>query len=144
MTAEQKASLAAIFNEILAMEMDDAQDIYNLECRIARLAKSETKELAKGYSRQRINEQLDELVEILDARVSMQLIEDEQWNPEDGSSRPELEDETAEQTPDGGNTGDSGNSGDNGNNEPAPKLNFFQRIWLAIVNFFKKLFGGKN
>ena len=142
MTAEQKASLAAIFADILAMEMDDAQDIYNLECRIAALAKSETKELAKGYSRQRINEQLQELVEILDARVSMQLIEDEEWNPEDGSSRPELEDQTKEELP--GDNGDNGNTGDNGTDEPAPKLNFFQRIWLAIVNFFKKLFGGKN
>ena len=27
--------------------------------------------------------------------------------------------------------------------QPAPKLNFFQRIWLAIVNFFKSLFGKK-
>ena len=26
--------------------------------------------------------------------------------------------------------------------EPAPKLNFFQKIWLAIVNFFKNLFAG--
>jgi hypothetical protein len=25
--------------------------------------------------------------------------------------------------------------------QDAPELNFFQRIWLAIVNFFKKLFG---
>lgn len=25
-----------------------------------------------------------------------------------------------------------------------PKLNFFQRIWRAIVEFFEKLFGGKN
>ena len=27
--------------------------------------------------------------------------------------------------------------------EPKEELNFFQRIWLAIVNFFKKLFGIK-
>jgi hypothetical protein len=25
--------------------------------------------------------------------------------------------------------------------EPVVELNFFQRIWLAILNFFKKLFG---
>ncbi|MBO7195975.1 MAG: hypothetical protein J6V80_01440 [Clostridia bacterium] len=32
------------------------------------------------------------------------------------------------------------------NHTPAPdtELNFFQRIWLAIVNFFKNLFGGKK
>ena len=25
--------------------------------------------------------------------------------------------------------------------EPVVELNFFQKIWLAILNFFKKLFG---
>ena len=30
-----------------------------------------------------------------------------------------------------------------GENEPEQKLNFFQRIWRAISNFFKKLFGKK-
>lgn len=29
------------------------------------------------------------------------------------------------------------------NNEPEVKLNFFQKIWKAITDFFKKLFGGK-
>lgn len=28
--------------------------------------------------------------------------------------------------------------------EPEEKLNLFQRIWRAICNFFKKLFGKKN
>lgn len=142
MTAEQKASLEAIFDEILAMDYDDAQAIYSIECRIAKLAKSETKDLAKGYSRQRINEQLNELCSILDARVSMKLIEDEEWNPEDGSQRPELEDPTVENDP----TVDPGTPGDDDVDEPTeePKLNFFQRIWQAILNFFRKLFGGKK
>jgi len=142
MTAEQKASLEAIFDEILAMDYDDAQAIYSIECRIAKLAKSETKDLAKGYSRQRINEQLNELCNILDARVSMKLIEDEEWNPEDGSQRPELEDPTVEKDP----TVNPGTPDDGDVDEPdeEPKLNFFQRIWQAILNFFRKLFGGKK
>ena len=44
--------------------------------------------MAKGYSRQRIVEQLNELVEILDARISMELIADGEWNPEEIRVRP--------------------------------------------------------
>ena len=39
----------------------------------------------------------------------------------------------------GGNEGEG-----NGDDEPEEKLNFFQRIWRAIVNFFKNLFGKKK
>lgn len=44
------------------------------------------------------------------------------------------------------NSGDSeaSNSGSSDKNEEPVRLNFFQRIWQAIVNFFKGLFGGKN
>ena len=31
-----------------------------------------------------------------------------------------------------------------GTNEPEVKLNFFQKIWKAITDFFKKIFGGKK
>lgn len=42
-------------------------------------------------------------------------------------------------------TGDSDNSDASGEkNEPEVKLNFFQKIWKAITDFFKKLFGGKK
>ena len=34
--------------------------------------------------------------------------------------------------------------GDSGDDIVEPKLNFFQRIWQAIVNFFRRLFGGKK
>ncbi len=47
--------------------------------------------------------------------------------------------------PNNPSTPDSDDSTDSDNNEePEVKLNFFQRIWQAIVNFFKNLFGGKN
>lgn len=38
---------------------------------------------------------------------------------------------------------DSGNNESN-NNDSEVKLNFFQKIWQAILNFFKNLFGGKK
>lgn len=41
-----------------------------------------------------------------------------------------------------GNTDNSGTS-DDSTSEPEVKLNFFQKIWLAIRNFFAKLFGKK-
>ena len=47
---------------------------------------------------------------------------------------------------DGANdTDDSDNSDESKENDrPEEKLNFFQRIWKAITDFFKKLFGGKK
>lgn len=43
------------------------------------------------------------------------------------------------------NNSDSKDNSDNSDEkiEPEVKLNFFQRIWKAITDFFKKLFGGK-
>ena len=149
MTEEQKESLAAIYNEILAMEYADAQGIYNVECAIARLADGDIKDYAKGYSRQRIIEQLNYIVDILDARVSMQMIADNEWDPEETPARPELEDQFAPEddsdiptTP--GKPSIKPSTPDEDTPDEEPKLNFFQRIWQAILNFFRNLFGGKK
>ena len=140
MTEEQKASLKAVLDEILAMDSATARDIYNIESRIKALADKDVKDYAKGYSRQRIIEDLEYLVEILDARVSMQLIEDEEWDPEKDSQRPDFDgDDNDPETP-----VEPGDPTDPDDPIEEPKLNFFQRIWQAIVNFFKKLFGKKD
>ena len=47
-----------------------------------------------------------------------------------------------EQNPDENGQPDS--SDDSEHNEPEAKLNFFQRIWRAIVSFFRNLFGKKK
>ncbi len=47
--------------------------------------------------------------------------------PEQTPENPETPDETPDETPEAPE-------------EPVAKLNFFQRIWLAILNFFKNLF----
>lgn len=39
--------------------------------------------------------------------------------------------------------GDSDGADNSDGDEPAPRLNFFQRLWRAIVNFFRNLFGKK-
>ncbi|MBE6925642.1 MAG: hypothetical protein E7461_02250 [Ruminococcaceae bacterium] len=137
MTAENKDALAAIFDEIAAMADTSAENIYNLAKRIETLASKEVKNYAKGYARQRIIEQLGELADILDARVSMQMIADNEWDPEETPERPSFEEEPV--TPDVPSEPDTP---DNGENEP--ELNFFQRIWKAIVDFFKMLFGIKD
>jgi hypothetical protein len=71
MTEQNKTDLAAIFEEIAAMSDEDAQSIYDIHNRIAAFVKNEVKNYAKGYSRQRMIEQLNDLVDILDARVSV-------------------------------------------------------------------------
>jgi hypothetical protein len=137
MTAEDKDGLAAIFNEIAAMEDASAENIYDLAKRIETLASKEVKNFAKGYSRQRIIEQLEELADILDARVSMQLIADDEWNPEEEPERPSFEEEpTTPSVPSEPTTPDVDNK--------EPELNFFQKLWQAIINFFKQLFGIKD
>ena len=119
------------------MEDTSAEYIYNLSKRIETLASKEVKNFAKGYSRQRIIEQLEELADILDARVSMQMIADDEWNPEEEPERPSFEEEPT--TPDGPT---QPSTPDVDNKEP--ELNFFQKIWQAIINFFKQLFGIKD
>lgn len=88
MTAEQKAALVAAIAELEDMPAETAVDIYKILKKVETLAKSGVKDMAKGYSRQRIAEQLNELVEILDARISMELIADGEWNPEEIRVRP--------------------------------------------------------
>ena len=89
MTADQKAAFDAALSEILAMPATNAVEIYKIKAAVEDLAStSQMKNYAKGYSRQRIIEQLEELVSILDARISMQLIADDQWDPEIHNVRP--------------------------------------------------------
>ena len=88
MTAEQKAALEAAIAELEAMPADTAIDIFKIQKKLSTLAKTGIKDMAKGYSRQRIVEQLNELVDILDARISMELIADKEWNPEENRVRP--------------------------------------------------------
>ena len=141
MTEQNKADLAAIFEEIAAMSTEDAQSIYDIQNRIAAFVKNEVKNYAKGYSRQRMIEQLNELVDVLDARVSMKLIEDGEWNPEEEKNRPTLENNYAG-NPGNDNTDDDNNEDDNGGStvEPAPQ-GFFARLIQMIIAFFKRLFG---
>lgn len=144
MTAEKKAALAEVFAEIEVMSANDAVEIYKILAEVENLMKSsQIKKYANGYSRQRILEQLEYLADILDARISMQLIADGEWDPEEIPTRPTVNEEgiffpepEPEPCP-----------GDNPNppvdDGPTMEDNFF--LWLInlIVEFFKNLFGIK-
>lgn len=144
MTAEKKAALAEVFAEIEVMSANDAVEIYKILAEVENLMKSsQIKKYANGYSRQRILEQLEYLADILDARISMQLIADGEWDPEEIPTRPTVNEEGIffpEPEPEPG-------PGDNPNppvdDGPTMEDNFF--LWLInlIVEFFKNLFGIK-
>lgn len=144
MTQEKKAALAEVFAEIEVMSANDAVEIYKILAEVENLMKSsQIKKYANGYSRQRILEQLEYLADILDARISMQLIADGEWDPEEIPTRPTVNEEGIffpEPEPEPG-------PGDNPNppvdDGPTMEDNFF--LWLInlIVEFFKNLFGIK-
>ena len=144
MTEEKKAALAEVFAEIEVMSANDAVEIYKILAEVENLMKSsQIKKYANGYSRQRILEQLEYLADILDARISMQLIADGEWDPEEIPTRPTVNEEGIffpEPEPEPG-------PGDNPNppvdDGPTMEDNFF--LWLInlIVEFVKNLFGIK-
>ena len=79
----------------------------------------------------------------------MQMIADNEWDPEKTPARPELEDQFAPEEDDSDVPTTPGKPsikpstpGDDTTDEEQPQLNFFQRIWQAILNFFRNLFGG--
>ena len=148
MDESQKAELKAVLDSIAAMDDSDAVAIYKIKKAVSDLTKTtEIKKYASGYSRQRILEQLNYIVDILDARMSMKLIEDGEWDPEAQPQRPNVN-ENGVGAPAGNETKPPVNEGGNINinkpvddEEPVKELGFFARIIQAIINFFKRLFG---
>ena len=156
MSAEQRAALETILNEIAGMSDENAVEIYKIKKAVEDLSQtSALKNYASGYSRQRIMEQLKELVKILDARISMKLIEDGEWDPELDNRRPivnengvfdpdDFNNNNDDNNTDDGNTDNGNDNTDNGDSnveEDTGILGFFAKIIQAIIDFFKKLFG---
>lgn len=124
MTEQQKADLKTALDGISAMKSATAEDIFAIYERLVDFAKNEAKSYAKGYSRQRIIEQVEYLADIIDARVSMQLIEDGEWNPETDPVRPlgtKTEDDNSGSNTDSGNKKPGGNKNDKDNNNDVEK-----------------------
>ena len=88
MTQEQYDQLQAKFNEILAMDMNGAVNIYKIQMAVDGLYSITGTSYAKGYSGQRMVESLKELVALLDTRISVALVENGDWDPEQNPTRP--------------------------------------------------------
>lgn len=80
MTAAQRDNLRAKFDEILAMQTSGAVNIHKVQSAIKSLYGGSS--YAKGYSGQRLNQQLKEIVALLDTRIYAELITSGEWNPE--------------------------------------------------------------
>ena len=80
MTEAQRDSLRAKFDEILAMPTSGAVNVHRVQSAIKTLYSGTS--YAKGYSGQRLSQQLKELVTLLDNRISTELIASGDWNPE--------------------------------------------------------------
>ncbi len=88
MTQEQADSLKAKFDEICAMSAEGPVDIRKIQAAVEGLYSMTGTGYAKGYSGQRIVESLKELVDLLDTRISIALVEGGHWDPTSGNPRP--------------------------------------------------------
>lgn len=88
MTQQQADSLKAKFDEICAMSAEGPVEIRKIQAAIEGLYSMTGTSYAKGYSSQRIVETLKELVDLLDTRISIALVEGGHWDPESGEARP--------------------------------------------------------
>ena len=158
MTAQGRAELEVIFGQILDSYNGSTYSIYLAYTSLDSIA-DDLGKYAIGSSYQRISEQLNELIDLLDTRISMKMIADGDWDPESGEARPEVKEEIVEKPDNGENDPEGGeekpehneNLPDNGGNdsdesdhgtENEKKVGFFGKFFRAIANFFKKLFGG--
>ena len=90
MTQEQYDQLSAKFEEIKAMPIDGAVNIYKISKAIQGLYGMTGTSFAKGYSSQRMVETFKEMVSLLDTRMSIALIESGEWDPEKNPVRPNV------------------------------------------------------
>ena len=88
MTAAQRVELTKTFAYILALSDDSGAEIYRIQRNVDDLISNLKNYVKNSYSRQRIKAQLEYLSALLDTRISMQLIADNEWDPEKNSTRP--------------------------------------------------------
>ena len=91
MTAEQRNELAKDLAYILALTNGNAAEIYRVQRNVDNVVANIKDYVKNSYSRQRIKAQLEEISALLNTRISMQLIADGQWNPEQNPVRPAVE-----------------------------------------------------
>ena len=145
MSLAGREELAQIFAEIEAMPYESLSQICNISLRVSKLRNNLVSSV-NGHSLNRITDDLDYLIGILDARANMlgeatedpDLPDDGVEIPDGGEEGPEIPDDD-QQTPE--KPGNDDNNVDNGNPDTQVKRGFFARLWQAIANFFKMIFG---
>lgn len=149
MSESDREALKAKINEILNMPFSTNEEIETILGSVQAL-KNEASAFASGYAVQRIEENLNYLAEILEARSLMPIIVDEDTgddlppddSTEDGEDDGSSEDFDEDGKEDGKDDGSSSEDENNSSNQNEPvKQGFFARIIQAIIDFFKKLFG---
>ena len=145
MSLAGREELAQIFAEIEAMPYESFSQISNISLRVSKLRNNLVSSV-NDHSLNRITDDLDYLIGILDARANMlgeatedsDLPDDGVEIPDGGEEGPEIPDDD-QQTPE--KPGNDDNNVDNGNPDTQVKRGFFARLWQAIANFFKMIFG---
>lgn len=89
MTENQKEQLVTVFNEILNMPVNNAKDILEIKNKVY-VVHAYSSLYASGVAIDRIQDDLDRLIRILDIKISRDLIDRDFWNPADGSERPDV------------------------------------------------------
>ena len=155
MTAEQRSAMESGMKGILAMPHNTSEEIKSIYSSVNTL-KITFKYFASDYSYDRMYQQITELLVIINSRYEMQLLaeeniqipeepetpsepevpeipeEPETPNEPEAPETPETEDEPTDNPPEIPEE-----------NKPEEKLNFFQRLWRAVLGFLRRLFGKK-
>jgi uncharacterized lipoprotein YddW (UPF0748 family) len=149
MTAEQREQLAYIFDNISKMPFSTAEEIRAIYIQILTL-KATLGSFASGEARDRINEDIVYLADILEARslmpITPPIIEDPDNGDNDDNGGNTDGEHDQETNPDNDDVNGGENGGENeGGEEPLPtpseKIGFFARIIKMIMEFIRKLFG---
>ena len=138
MTQEQYDQLAAKFAEIQAMPTDGAVNVYKIQKAIQGLYGMTGTSYAKGYSGQRMVETLKELVALLDTRISIELVANGDWNPEENPVRPIVTEDGIKEPSSGDNeqnTNKPSNKPGNAKDPAGDKASneaFFKDLWIVL------------
>ncbi len=88
MTETQKSALEAKFAEILAMDTNGTVNVYKIQQAVKSIYTPGISTYAKSYSGQRITEQLKELVNLLENKKMISLIQSGEWDPTENEIPP--------------------------------------------------------